>query len=931
LHPAQSRIVPLIEVKVMTPLFGSEKNRAGRFSLLLLAIVMAVCGGRLMAAAPEKLLDWPSSGQETRPWGYWWWMGSAVDEANLTREMQRYRDAGMGGVHIIPIYGAKGYESLYLEYLSPAWMRMLNHAVSEGRRLDMGVDMTLGTGWCFGGPAITENLASAAAVVKTADVAAGAAAPADILSGPLQALVADCGQGKVTDLTGRIRPGEAMDWRAGSSPCRLYAVSQKPGARVKRAAPGGQGFMLNPFHGPAIRTYLERFESVFNAYSGLKPRGMYHDSFEYGANWAPDLFAQFEKRRGYRLQPELASLFGDQLTDRAARVKSDYRETLSDLLVEDFTPTWVNWSHKHGFITRNQAHGSPASLLDLYAAVDVPETEMFNRDRSTVISKFASSAAHVAGRKLVASETGTWLAEHFNETLAGLKDLLDQLFVSGVNHVVYHGTIYSPDDAPWPGWLFYASTQMNPRSAIWRDAPTLNTYIQRCQTLLQFGKPDNDILLYWPIYDVWHNPKGLHQNYTVHQRSWVEDQPAGRLAESLLKRGYSFDFVSDRQLFAATAGTGHTQVTGGRYPILLVPSTNHMPLPTLERLLALAKSGATVAFQDRLPPGVPGYKDVEQRAAQLRTLLDSVTLGNPNAGVREARLGNGRILVGETEACLAAAGARREALADRSGLNYIRRASPAGSFYFISNRGSEAVDGWVPLSAGATSAALLDPMTGRTGIAASRKAGQATEVYLQLEPGASIFVRTSSSRASGSRWSYFTPAGAAIPVQGTWNVSFIDGGPDLPSTQKVSRLASWTESGGESVQRFAGTAVYSIRFDAPSGVHQWLLELGDVRESARVRLNGRNAGALIAPPFRVVLDGLKPKDNLLEVEVTNTSANRLRDLDLRKVPWKIFHDINIVNLDYKPLIPSNWPLRESGLLGPVMLRPLSRLDPAQVK
>jgi hypothetical protein len=156
-----------------------------------------------------------------------------------------------------------------------------------------------------------------------------------------------------------------LDWKAESGPCRLYAVSQKPAARVKRAAPGGAGFMLNPLYPPAIRKYLERFEDAFNGYSGLKPRAIYHDSFEYQANWAPDLFAAFERRRGYKLQSELPALFGDEQSERAARVKSDYRETLSDLLVEDFTPTWVAWSRKHGFNTRNQAPGSPGSVSKL--------------------------------------------------------------------------------------------------------------------------------------------------------------------------------------------------------------------------------------------------------------------------------------------------------------------------------------------------------------------------------------------------------------------------------------------------------------------------------------------------------------------------------------------------------------------------------------
>ena len=77
----------------------------------------------------------------------------------------------------------------------------------------------------------------------------------------------------------------------------------------------------------------------------------------------------------------------------------------------------------------------PGNLLDLYAAADIPETEMFFKDRDILVSKFASSAAHVSGRKLVSAETGTWVAEHFTETLEDVKRNVDDLFLAGVNHV----------------------------------------------------------------------------------------------------------------------------------------------------------------------------------------------------------------------------------------------------------------------------------------------------------------------------------------------------------------------------------------------------------------------------------------------------------------------------------------------------------------
>ena len=155
--------------------------------------------------------------------------------------------------------------------------------------------------------------------------------------------------------------------------------------------------MLNLIYSNAMPVFLRSHTEAFAKYRGAKPRAQYHDSYEYKTDWSPDFFAQFEKRRGYKLQSELPALFS-KTGERTSRVLADYRETVSDVMVEDSLPQWVKWSHQRGFITRNEAHGSPGNLLDLYALADVPETEMFRLDRNKLISKFASSAAHVAGR-----------------------------------------------------------------------------------------------------------------------------------------------------------------------------------------------------------------------------------------------------------------------------------------------------------------------------------------------------------------------------------------------------------------------------------------------------------------------------------------------------------------------------------------------------
>jgi hypothetical protein len=552
---------------------------------------------------------------------------------------------------------------------------------------------------------------------------------------------------------------------------------------------------------------------------------------------------------------------------------------------------------------------------------------MFHTDRRPLVSKFASSAAHVAGRKLVASETGTWLKEHFTETLADVQGLLDELFVSGINHVFFHGTCYSPDEAPWPGWLFYASTEMNPRNSIWRDVPALATYIARCQSVLQAGQPDNDVLVYWPIHDTWHDAQGTAMGLSIHGARWFGDKAIGKLAEKLWARGFTFDYISDRQLTGANASNGTIAVPSGNYRAVVVPACDHMPLATLERLLALAEAGATVIFEDHLPVDVPGLGDLERRRAELKKLLVRIKERQPSSAPDRGAF-KAPLVGADVDLLLTKAGVARESLVDHAGLLFIRRSFEGGRHYFIANRGEQPLNGWVTLASKAASVAIMDAMTGQVGTGALRQNGDGmAQVYLHLQPGESVILRAFAERKIVEpAWVYWQPVGQPAELTGSWKVSFTAGGPALPPTFETSRLASWTELGGEESRRFAGTARYSLKFDAPAtAAESWELDLGRVYQSARVRLNGRDLGTALLPPFRLGVVGLKPTGNELEVEVTNTSANRIRDLDRRGVKWKRFYDINFVNIDYKPFDASNWPLADSGLLGPVLLRPVAKV------
>src|SRR5690349_1082610 len=528
---------------------GKMKIRWWWLALLSLAAVPVV--------AQQKDLPsdqvWPEVTGSSKPWTRWWWPGSAVDKANLTKQLEAIAAAGIGGVEITPIYGPKGAEDRYVDFLSPKWMEMLDHTTREAARLGLGVDMATGTGWPFGGPEV---------------------AAAD-------------GSSSLAWIEGKL-------------------VGKPTEMKVKRAAPGGEGLVLDPYSTGALGRYLQPFSRAFAGFPRQRVRMQFHDSFEYyNASWTASLPHVFRKMHGYDLQSFGAQITGSQSADddTLARVKGDYRRTLAKLHL-DYVNAWVKWSHEHGFKARNQAHGAPGNLLDLYAAADVPETESFGLTQLPIvglrsdpvgvsvdpdppevtIGRFASSAAHVMGKPLVSSETLTWLRENYRESPSAAKPQLDRLFAAGINHIFYHGTVYSPADAEWPGWFFYASTQLTPSNPLWDDFGAVHAYVARVQSVLPSGKPDNDILLYWPFDDVVDHATGLMEQYGVHDNQWLTESATGRLGTRLIRAGYAYDFVSDAQLQLVKARDGDVIAPGGRYRVIVVPATRRMSVETLERL-----------------------------------------------------------------------------------------------------------------------------------------------------------------------------------------------------------------------------------------------------------------------------------------------------------------------------------------------------------
>ncbi|HEX2456457.1 MAG TPA: glycosyl hydrolase, partial [Vicinamibacterales bacterium] len=407
---------------------------------------------------------------------------------------------------------------------------------------------------------------------------------------PLVALVAYPVQGEPVDLTSRVSASGTLEWTAPAGKWTLYGIFLGwHGKMVERAAPGGEGNVVNHFSRDALDHYLERFDRAFATHRLEGLRAFFNDSYEMDdaageSDWTQAFFEEFQTRRGYDLRRHLPALLGTGSSPDGTRVLADYRMTIADLLRDAFTSEWRDWAHRRGAIVRNQAHGAPGNLLDLYALAVIPETEGTEIPRA----RWATSAAHVTGRRLVSAETATWLGEHFRSTLADVRVAVDRFFVAGVNHIVYHGTAYSPPDDPWPGWLFYASVEFNSRNPWWRDFGALNQYVTRVQSFLQAGVPDQDVLLYYPFYDE------LTRQGQSRLRHFGGANPAAEgtafefAADLLERRGFTYDYISDRQLESLRV-EGSRLITsgGGSYKTLIIPAGHFISLETFERLLAL--------------------------------------------------------------------------------------------------------------------------------------------------------------------------------------------------------------------------------------------------------------------------------------------------------------------------------------------------------
>jgi hypothetical protein len=780
----------------------------------------------------------------------WWWFGPAVERDELDRELTAMARAGFGGVEVAYVYPLAPATT---EFLSDVFLSDLRFAAERANELGLRFDLTLGSGWSFGGPHITADLAARKLRWERREIGSGPLAVAVTAPWPGDEVIAAyLGAGSTQDVPDACEQLAIVDDTIrvpdGAGPRQVLLVyTQRTGQNVKRAAAGSEGPVLDHYSAAAVDAHIGHVgDRMLDAVPAELLGSVFCDSLEvYGADWTAGLPDEFARRRGYPLLPVLYRLVVDG--PDAFRVRADYHRTLAELYQENFIDAFRRWAAGRGVPFRIQNYGTPPASLSSYRFADLFEGEGWGWQEITP-TRWASSAAHLYGRAVTSAEVWTWVhAPSFRATPLDLKAEAHEHLLNGINQLIGHGWPYSPADAPGLGWFFYAAGALDDRNPWWPAMPELNAYLARMCWLLRQGDPVADVAVYVPTEDLFAT-MGAGVGGSLDTWREANRRIPGAVPSAVRSAGLDYDLIDDDALRVIPAD---------RYRVVVLPATTTLPDATrgwLTEVTAVGGSVLTVDSSVSVPRAVAVPADA--LADALTTVVEPdlvLSPSTPDIGFVHRRCRDADVYV------LANTGAARRA-------------------FRIAGRGS------------AAGCAEWNPVSGQA--RRIRSVGDGYPVILHPHQ-ATVIVLTEPMMSKGDDTSPPEPS-EWQPIDGPWQVAFAD---EPPHPVRLPHV--WEEQPER--RHFSGAATYTATFelDDVAGGARVLVNFGDSRvvgsdrtgqlgrsyrasvagpvgEIAQVRLNGADCGIAWAPPYQLdVSTAARSGRNDIEVTVSNTAANAL--------------------------------------------------------
>lgn len=626
-----------------------------------------------------------------RPFVRWWWNGDRVTSREVLRQLDVLKANGIGGVEINPIKWNGNADPAGIPELawgSKAWLDVVYTAVTGARDRGMACDMIVGSGWPYGGEFVPRSEQGQIIALGTLDLDGGESIQlsrkelldsiqphfafpyANSEKALFMLRLAPAGMRTFTpgrDLGDGLHQDEITFTVPPGKHVLYYLVKITGFAAVIQGAAGANGPVINHYDQTAVQHYLDHFGETLSSRLGrLNPffRAFFTDSIELeGANWCSDMFDQFQRRRGYGLEPyfpyilfktgemgnrvagKYGSDFAPPVKEMLDRIRYDFEITKQEIFRERFIQTFVNWCHAQGVKSRMQAYGMDCNALEASMLPDIPECEtwIWGPDTPeftqgdparnyTNVNKFVSSAAHLNNQRHISCEEMTNTSRIFDISLEKIKVTGDQSNLSGVTHSILHGFNYSPAEIPFPGWIRYG-TYFSEKNTWWPYFKLWSAYKTRISYLLGQSEMQADLAVMHPLADLASRfgfqrdpfPRVSYPPY-VH-RVW----------EPIHQSGYGCDYITEHILQQAHQSEGLLIYNRRKYRAIVLIEVESMELATAKALKAFADGGGKVIFIAKTPHQSTGLAGAEEQGREIAAISREILSAHPHtAGIVDA-------------------------------------------------------------------------------------------------------------------------------------------------------------------------------------------------------------------------------------------------------------------------------------------------------
>jgi hypothetical protein len=772
---------------------------------------------------------------------------------------------------------------------------------------------------------------------------------------------------QMIDLTASLQPDGTLTWDVPAGKWTVMRFGSRNNGAATRPAPlPGVGLEVDKFDTTALNAHLEQFTEKLFRHIGFKkarrPQGglkmLHMDSWEMGAqNWTNRFREEFIRRRGYDPQPFYPVYAGVMVQSREAseRFLWDLRQTSQELVKENHAGHIKRYAGHYGLGLSIEPYDmTPTADLELAAVADVPMCEFWStlygwNTAFAVIE--GSSVAHLLGQPVVPAESFTAFGDGWRQYPGSVKNQTDWAFAAGVNRLVYHTFQHQYlDDRLRPGMTMGPyGVHWDRNQTWWPMADAYHRYVSRCQFLLQQGRTVADILYLTPEGA----PHVFRAPASALEGEMIDGDDGNFRNETPLpdRKGYSFDGCPPSLLYEAAVKDGLVVFPGGAsYRLLVLPYFETMTPELLKKIRDLVNDGATVAgLPPKKSPSLSNYPACDREVQQLVQELwggDEIPEDLATRTFGKGKMIWSKELRDQADnlypqyAFTARILASMDVPADFEStgpIRYTHRTTDGCDIYFVSNRTDQPVAAECKFRDTGGRPELWNPITGEMRLLPEYAVkGEHTVVPLQFDihQGYFIVFRTETSLPEAPDKKNFPERKPLAELTAPWTVSFdpVWGGPE---ETRFDHLSDWSQNDQPGIKYYSGTAVYRQTFDIPAtGSRQLYLDLGRVKNMARVRLNGHDLGVVWTYPWSVNITGAaKPKDNQLEIEVTNLWPNRLigdeqmPDDGIREGQWpewlkegkpRTSGRYTFTTSTYRHFTKDS-PLLESGLLGPVTI------------